>query len=591
MYKSFICLFSFVLLLWQSGPIEATDYYVSPSGSDSNPGTSPGQAWKTIGKVNGTTFGAGDSIFFEGGQSFSGSLYFDTSDGGTPGNPLAISSYGSGRATISSGNDDGLFAYNCGGIVVKDLIFTGSGYTNDNGIGIFFWSDLSGASRPEHIYIDNVEASEYKEAGIGVYGDGGLYGFKDVRITNAEVHDNADVGIVVGSWPPPASGWAYQNVYVGDCTVYNNRGIAGKGSHSGNGILVYNTVGGLVEYCEAYNNGELCDHTGGGPVGIWAFDSNEVTIQFSESHDNDSVYKDGGGFDLDGGVVNCVMQYNYSHDNRGPGYMICQYDGAREMTDSICRFNISQDDGYGLAVFTGSSDISGITFYNNTAYNSNTSAVAIGAWGSGSLGDPKFYNNIIFSVPDQIVGLWGTDVDDATFQGNVYWDVSGGFSVAGYASLAAWRSATSQEILDGNDVGFECDPCLVNPGGGGTIGDPCNLTSLTAYKLQSNSPLINGGLDLQAEFGIDPGAIDYYGTSLPRCYQFDVGAHEYYFSLADFDCDEVVDFIDYTKLASAWKSSSGEPDFNDHYDLYDDDTIDIPDLGIFSDEWLWGFGP
>ena len=156
-----------------------------------------------------------------------------------------------------------------------------------------------------------------------------------------------------------------------------------------------------------------------------------------------------------------------------------------------------------------------------------------------------------------------------------------------YTSLAAWRSATGQETHDGNDVGFECDPCLVSPGNCGTIGDPCNLASLTAYKLQSNSPLIEGGLDLQSLFGIDAGGQDYFGSPIPVGDQYDVGAHEYR-NLADFNYDHWVNFLDYAELVAAWGTGLGQPGFSDIYDLFDDDTIDMLDLRIFIDDWLWG---
>jgi len=157
-------------------------------------------------------------------------------------------------------------------------------------------------------------------------------------------------------------------------------------------------------------------------------------------------------------------------------------------------------------------------------------------------------------------------------------------------SLAAWRSVTGQETLDGNDVGFEYDPCLANPGYGGTIGDPCNLASLAAYKLQSNSPLIEAGLSLQSLFGIDAGGQDYFGTPIPVGDQFDVGAHEYR-NIADFNYDNKVNFLDYAKLAAAWETSLGEIGFNDVYDLHDDDAIDVTDLWIFLADWLWEVGP
>ncbi len=49
---------------------------------------------------------------------------------------------------------------------------------------------------------------------------------------------------------------------------------------------------------------------------------------------------------------------------------------------------------------------------------------------------------------------------------------------------------------------------------------------LTAYKLQKDSPLIDGGLDLRSLFGIDPGRRDFYGNPIPSGTGFDIGAHE-----------------------------------------------------------------
>src|SRR5262249_5041856 len=44
-----------------------TTYYVSPSGSDSNPGTSPASAWRTVSRVNRADLSPGDAVLFQGG--------------------------------------------------------------------------------------------------------------------------------------------------------------------------------------------------------------------------------------------------------------------------------------------------------------------------------------------------------------------------------------------------------------------------------------------------------------------------------------------------------------------------------------------
>jgi hypothetical protein len=75
---------------------------------------------------------------------------------------------------------------------------------------------------------------------------------------------------------------------------------------------------GTIEYCEAYENGALCDATeSGGPVGIWAYNCDRALLQFNKSHRNHSNNQaDGGGFDLDGGTTNSVMRYNVSWSYR-----------------------------------------------------------------------------------------------------------------------------------------------------------------------------------------------------------------------------------------------------------------------------------
>src|SRR3712207_4227244 len=98
-------------------------YYLSPSGKDGNAGTSQGQAWQTITKVNSTTFGVGDRILFEGRQTFAGSMELDAADVG----PVTIGSYGTGRATPSAGTGSGISITRASGVTIEDLVIVGAG--------------------------------------------------------------------------------------------------------------------------------------------------------------------------------------------------------------------------------------------------------------------------------------------------------------------------------------------------------------------------------------------------------------------------------------------------------------------------------
>ncbi len=79
----------------------AATYYVSSIGNDSNSGLTTSQAWKTLAKVNATTFKAGDQVLFQKGDAFYGSITIINS--GSAGNPITFGAYGTGANPIISG--------------------------------------------------------------------------------------------------------------------------------------------------------------------------------------------------------------------------------------------------------------------------------------------------------------------------------------------------------------------------------------------------------------------------------------------------------------------------------------------------------
>jgi hypothetical protein len=85
-----------------TGAARAATYYVDAStGIDTNDGLTPGTAWKTVGKVNGSTFAAGDQILFKRGQVWNESLVPPSS--GASGNPIVFDAYGTGTAPTLTG--------------------------------------------------------------------------------------------------------------------------------------------------------------------------------------------------------------------------------------------------------------------------------------------------------------------------------------------------------------------------------------------------------------------------------------------------------------------------------------------------------
>jgi hypothetical protein len=99
--------------------------YVDAAGDDANPGTID-QPFKTIDRVNHATLSAGDTVAFAGGQTFDGNLVLAQS--GTADNPITITSYGTGRATLFAGQGDGIFAENVGGIHITNIDLAGASF-------------------------------------------------------------------------------------------------------------------------------------------------------------------------------------------------------------------------------------------------------------------------------------------------------------------------------------------------------------------------------------------------------------------------------------------------------------------------------
>lgn len=427
-------------------------------GDDFNLGTSQAHPWKTLAKVNNFTFHPGDKIFFKGGATFDGGLSFDANDFGTSINPITIGSYGTGRATINAGNNYGVYAHNAGGYRISGLNFLGTGRFKNTGDGISFYNDLAGNLKLAYVHIDNVDVSGFGKNGIAIGGWNKQSGYRDVQITNTLAHGNGIGGILTYAEAPNAN----QNVYVGYSQVYSNSGISGDPNPTESGITLGSVNNATVEHSVADNNGWLND-SNSGPVGIWTYDSNKVTIQYNESYSNQTAGRaDGDGFDLDQNVSNSVMQYNYSHDNDGAGYLLAHAPDNQNHTSNVVRYNTSRNDGRknsnaGIAIW---GRVRNAEIYNNTIFVSPASVGtprAVWMYNSGipdrDVSSLDVHNNIFRTIGKvRLIEVSTDQLDGATglrFQDNDYDSTSGTFQVIwdnkSYSNIDAWRTATGKE--------------------------------------------------------------------------------------------------------------------------------------------------
>ena len=81
---------------------QAETYYVSNSGSDSNSGTSTSLPWKTLDKVNSSSFKPGDQMLFKRGDEWTGTISV-TSSGSNSGS-IVYGAYGTGENPIIYGS-------------------------------------------------------------------------------------------------------------------------------------------------------------------------------------------------------------------------------------------------------------------------------------------------------------------------------------------------------------------------------------------------------------------------------------------------------------------------------------------------------
>ncbi len=237
---------------------------------------------------------------------------------------------------------------------------------------------------------------------------------------------------------------------------------------------------------------------GNGPVGIWAYEADNVIIQHCLSYENKTSpgAADGGGFDFDGGVTNSIIQYCLSYNNQGSGYCIFQYWNASPWYNNVFRFNISIDDGLvsdsraGVYVWNSSKDSNqfyNCDVYNNTIYNSKQAALSFSE--TSQRKNFKFFNNIFIGKDSLIRGDKGID----SFLANDWWSLQKQFNADGMNDFDAWVTKFNIEQLDGKIVGLNVLPSFKNAHDT-TFTDVKNLNDFNSYKITSASPVIQDAL-------------------------------------------------------------------------------------------------
>ncbi len=478
-----------------------TDYFVDQKrGKDGNSGTSIYAPWRTLDRLNEVDFQAGDTIYLAGGQTFEGTVVFRNLEGMPDDGVITITSAGRKRAIVNGAAKGAFVIENSTHVKVSNLTVKGDGRkTGNRSNGIYL-------ALSEGVTIADVDVNGFLYSGIHIASG------KNIRLMSVHAFENGYAGISAG---PSTLERTVENLHISRCIAENNPGCPKiKDNHSGNGIIVGGVKGGLIENSLATNNGWDMPRNGNGPVGILAWNSDQVTIQFCISHSNKTSETgfDGGGFDLDGGVTNSILQYNLSYNNEGPGYALYQFATAPAWQNNTVRYNISINDGRknsqaGIHIWAANNKMAGAQIYNNTILNLHGYAVAYSI-GQNSVPEFRFKNNIFYSNGKGGLFVVGNR-SGSRYLNNLYW--SSGMKTGKNARITFDPQAVvADPLLQMPDLKAEK-----------LLQDKLDPRTFQFLRLKPDSPCIQAGTAIK-----NPGENDFFGNRLESSRNPAIGAHD-----------------------------------------------------------------
>ena len=491
-----------ILSLFISFGITAKNYYIDAvGGNDSNTGNSTTLAWKSLSKVNATTFAAGDSILFKSGCTWTGQLYPKGS--GSNGLPIVIDNYGTGNLPYFDGagmtGTGVVYLYNQQYWEINDLEIVNNASSAGDRRGVRI--EISDYGTANHIYLKRLYVHNIKgtvgqtrankrTGGIGfaiVSVASVASHFNDILVDGCTIQSCDNQGLIFecvsgDGFQPGTPEWAAMkitNAAVRNNTIYNI---------SKNAMIIRLFDGGVVEH-------NLCYNTANGITGNTIFSCSclNTVFQYNEGYSNNSPDYDGSLYDADLRSPGTIWQYSYSHDNAHGLFWNCT---VQEDDSLICRYNISQNDHGNI--FCVNYPVTDLNIYNNTVYiSADQSPIIISERNTGAgTRTYSFNNNIIYNNSTSAIYGYTNSGYTRNIDYNCYFGVH-----------------PSTEPADAHKI--TADPMFVNAGSGG-IG----LNTVDGYKLKAGSPCINAGL-----FIPNNGGKDYWGNKLGTG-KPDIGAYE-----------------------------------------------------------------
>ena len=507
-----------------SGVLHAAERFVSPSGSNGNPGTEA-QPWLTL-TFSVSQLSAGDTLFARSGVY--GERLILTGKSGAPGLPITVRNY-PGEApvidgaaiTVPSGGRQGLLAITDGsylviqGFEIRNFTTTAGGripigiQVEGTGTGV----QLIG-NKIHHIWQSSTNQSA-NGFGIAIYGTG-TTPIDAFVLEGNEVYDLRTGQSESVSLNGNVANFAVRNNVVHDCNNIGIDFIGYEGSTSTgidrarNGVCSGNTV---YNINSAYNPGYGGNFVSGGgdqsAAGIYVDGGTQIVVE------RNRTYHCNFGIELAsehavGATDYIILRNNLVHHNLSSGLTMGGYDASRGITDHC--------------------QITNNVFYQNDTELGGSGQVSIQYYYQNNL----FKNNIIWANSSgQMIIHYVTGTDPLkkafppgnVFDYNVYYfsgnagDAEFGLNPTGssnqsYYGLPAWRTAIGGEANSAFNIpGFVTSTPSANP-------------SPADFKLADPSFCRDRGEPPPA---FVPGVAekDFFGASRVANNRVDIGFHEF----------------------------------------------------------------
>jgi len=508
MRKIFGC-FIIIMIMITSQVFAGTIYYVdATNGSDSNSGTSRGTAWKTINKVNNSSFNPGDSILFKRGEIWMEQLIVPSS--GSSGNPITFGAFGSGDKPIISGADLVTTWWDEGGNVWCAIIVTEP--------KIVFFDGIKGSKQTTIGNVDSTRDWHWSSNVLYVYYTEDPDGAVEIEASqrNRCIEINGKDYITVDGLELKHNNHAYGVLYVADtsyiiiqnCVLHDvyYRAVYIKGATSHNNTLdsctIYNHLGPndtpmvqiLTSDSNTISNNTIHTFSTAKGNGISLYDADSNIVE------NNTIYSVPTGLYGNPTSDSNIIRYNQIYDITY-GNAIAFATGC---DNNEIYYNLIWDTVNGITIRGVTTVCDGTLIYNNVIYSTTDASIQFTNDNTNAI----VKNNIVdMAGAGKVLHVSAGSASGVTSDYNVWRNTSGtlvswdgdDYTLAQFATYQAAKSQDASSLTS--------DPLMV---------DPAN----DDFILQSSSLCINVGTDISL-------TQDYAGNAVPYGWAVDIGAYEY----------------------------------------------------------------